>query len=130
MSDQAAQLIDYISSGYSITSVSRSGRDRIIRLQAAFIKVFSPSLQLSEASYRQAMAQLIAYLSEIQAAGDRVDIQTSHYGQEWVEIRDRHGRVRNRLALSSRTIDVLKHNLEARSNNMHDANGLEDRPAS
>ena len=113
MSRYGEKLIQYIAAGYNISSCKRHGRERILKLQPPLLKLLSTSLKLSEADYREAMDALVEHLVTAHASNARIEIQSSHYGQEWVEVRDTMGRRKNKLALSSRTILVLKERLMA-----------------
>ena len=111
MRNDSEKVIQYVMSGYSINSCTRSGTDRILKLNAPVLKLFSSSVRLGEAEYRSAMNLLVDYLVQSYASGIRIDIRTSHYGQEWVEIQDKQGHAKSKLALSARTMQVLKQQL-------------------
>lgn len=111
MRDPSAKLIQYIQSGFDIKSCSRSSGKRVLRLEAPILSFYRPNLKLTDAQYQKAMRGLISWLVERQLAGDVVEICTSHYGTEWVELRNRNGKAKSRMALSVRTIDSLKNAL-------------------
>jgi hypothetical protein len=111
MKDPNAKLIQYIQSGFHIKSCTRSRSKRVLQLEAPVLSFYRPSLKLTDAQYQTAMRGLIAWLVDRHLGGDIVEVCTSHYGTEWVELRNRHGRVKSRMALSVRTIDSLKNAL-------------------
>jgi len=108
MRDPGAKLIKYIQSGFHIKSCSRSRSKRVLQFEAPIFSFYRPRLKLTDTEYQKAMRRLIRWLVESHRDGDAVEIQTSHYGAEWVELRNPQGKLRSRLALSVRTIDSLK----------------------
>lgn len=108
MRDPGAKLIRYIQSGFHIRSCTRSNTKRVLQLGSPFISLYRPRIKLTDAEYQKTMRKLIAWLVKAHLSGDSVEIQTSHYGAEWVELRSPQGKLRSRLVLSVRTIDSLK----------------------
>ena len=109
MKDPSAKLIQYIQAGYHIKRCMRMHAKRMIKLEAPIFSIFQPTLKLTEQEYEKAMRTLIAWLIQMQKAGEIIEICTSHYGHEWVELRTSHGKLKSKLALSVRAIHSLKH---------------------
>lgn len=81
---------------------------RVITLESSFFPLYRPNLTLTHKEYDKSMRSLISWLVRANSAGYSVEVCTSHYGYEWVELRSTQGKLKSKMALSVRVIHSLK----------------------